>query len=353
MLRKSNNKNELQAKFQKMFRIDPGLYKRGDQIYWRRTVKGKPTTQNLQTGDLKKARRIRDQRIAAFGPMDNLETIENFSAVWLRLHCQNRSRLFLQTTTSRVRKYLIPCLGAIPLAALKLEEILEYRRFLEKKDLAPETVKSILSDLRCLLNAAMRIGKIKTTPFISSQVLPKVKKSKPKELTPDQIIKIEATSAPKALAAIRLARLIGARYGELARMKWSDLYLDAKNPHIILSNTKSGEIRSVFLNGEALEHIEWIRETFEETDFILPARPANPRQFIGRYNARLRRTKYFSGFKWNFHMLRHTFAFTCLNKGVPVEVLQKLLGHSTPEMTQRYARLADSTTGDVFNRFMN
>ena len=41
------------------------------------------------------------------------------------------------------------------------------------------------------------------------------------------------------------------------------------------------------------------------------------------------------------HTLRHTFASTLLSRGVPVHVVQALLGHTTPTMTLSvYAHVA-------------
>ena len=41
------------------------------------------------------------------------------------------------------------------------------------------------------------------------------------------------------------------------------------------------------------------------------------------------------------HTLRHTVASHAVMHGVPVPVVSRLLGHSNPQMTLRYAHLAD------------
>ena len=43
------------------------------------------------------------------------------------------------------------------------------------------------------------------------------------------------------------------------------------------------------------------------------------------------------------HDLRHTFASVLVNKGVSIYEVQTLLGHSSVQMTQRYAHLAPDT----------
>lgn len=42
-----------------------------------------------------------------------------------------------------------------------------------------------------------------------------------------------------------------------------------------------------------------------------------------------------------FHCFRHTFATLCLSKGVPVESVSKILGHTNIKTTQIYARITN------------
>jgi integrase/recombinase XerD len=49
------------------------------------------------------------------------------------------------------------------------------------------------------------------------------------------------------------------------------------------------------------------------------------------------------GKRYTLHCLRHTNASALLNAGMPLECLRELLGHTSVEVTRRYARLASRT----------
>ena len=50
------------------------------------------------------------------------------------------------------------------------------------------------------------------------------------------------------------------------------------------------------------------------------------------------------------HRFRHTFAVSLLNYGMRESALQKLMGHSTLNMTLEYARILDQTVEQAFNK---
>lgn len=51
-------------------------------------------------------------------------------------------------------------------------------------------------------------------------------------------------------------------------------------------------------------------------------------------------------FYFILHLARHTFATTTtLSKGVPIETVSKMLGHTNIETTQIYARITNSKVG--------
>lgn len=68
-----------------------------------------------------------------------------------------------------------------------------------------------------------------------------------------------------------------------------------------------------------------------------------------KLNAYLKEIADVCGIKKNltFHLARHTFATTTtLAKGVPIETVSKMLGHTNIETTQIYARITNSKIGN-------
>lgn len=60
----------------------------------------------------------------------------------------------------------------------------------------------------------------------------------------------------------------------------------------------------------------------------------------------------------SYHLARHTFATMSLSKGVPIESVSKMLGHTNIKTTQIYARITNKKieqdmmqAADKFNGF--
>ena len=52
-----------------------------------------------------------------------------------------------------------------------------------------------------------------------------------------------------------------------------------------------------------------------------------------------------------FHTARHTFATYLLTKGVSIESVSKMLGHTNIKTTQIYARILDTKIGEDMSQF--
>ena len=55
--------------------------------------------------------------------------------------------------------------------------------------------------------------------------------------------------------------------------------------------------------------------------------------------------------KIHFHTSRHTFATRALKKGMRIEYVSKLLGHSSIKTTQVYAKIVNKDLDDAMDEF--
>jgi integrase/recombinase XerD len=139
----------------------------------------------------------------------------------------------------------------------------------------------------------------------------------------------------------------GLRASELCSLTIGDV--DQKNGRVLvkhgaLGGAKGGKGRTVYL-GKAARRSLW-RYLAERED----AEDLNAPLFLGRLNRRFNKNvlrqliarlgERAGVAKCHPHRFRHTFAITYLRSGGDVFTLQSLLGHSTLEMVQHYARLA-------------
>jgi integrase len=134
----------------------------------------------------------------------------------------------------------------------------------------------------------------------------------------------------------------GLRKGELINLRWENVDLNPKNPHIVITSndkwkTKTGNIRAVPLNKTALEIIKRAKGKNPEYVFTsknnLKIHPDKPLYALKKALKKL-------GLTGDVHKLRHTFASQLIMKGESLYTIGKLLGHTDSETTQIYAHLS-------------
>ncbi|SHN72781.1 tyrosine-type recombinase/integrase [Desulfovibrio litoralis] len=213
------------------------------------------------------------------------------------------------------------------------------------KTLSPQTVKHILSLLRRLI----RFGVIKglcNQPEPSRQhfTFPIVDNQKTETLTQQQfesfMTALNEEEDQNLAAFMRLALVTGMRKGALMALQWTDI--DFEQGFITLRGTvaKNGKTERIPISEPTriiLENID-VRNSL----FVFPGKNGGQRKDFKRVAKRIKEK---AGLPKDFrplHGLRHTYASWLASSGkVDLYTLQKLLTHSSPQMTQRYAHLAD------------
>jgi integrase len=131
---------------------------------------------------------------------------------------------------------------------------------------------------------------------------------------------------------VLLAINTGLRRGELLSLLWKDISFDAKIVTVRAENAKNGRPRYIPLNNEAISVLnQWRAQTAPQGKVFAPNE-------IKTAWVNLLRAAKITGFR--FHDLRHHFASKLVMKGVDLNTVRELLGHSDLKMTLRYAHLA-------------
>ncbi|TWD57807.1 site-specific recombinase XerD [Agrobacterium vitis] len=149
-------------------------------------------------------------------------------------------------------------------------------------------------------------------------------------------VESEGAVSPFVIAAIRLLILTGGRLNEILTMRWEWVNFD--NACVHLPDSKTGA-KTIYLSAPALQVLATI-----------PRLDGNPHVICGQkagarlinlqkpWNA-IRRKAGFADVR--IHDLRHSFASIAVANGMSLPMIGKLLGHSQPQTTARYAHLAD------------
>lgn len=138
---------------------------------------------------------------------------------------------------------------------------------------------------------------------------------------------------------LMMALTTGARKGELLSLKWRDI--DFKGRVASVSQTKTDKPRLLPLTGNVIEELMRFRETDEALIFKNTVCSDKPHDVKQAWSYTLKR----SGIEHcRFHDLRHTAASNLVRAGRSLFEVGTLLGHSSPQMTQRYAHLAIGDT---------
>ena len=273
-------------------------------------------------------------------------------------------------------------LGSVPLAKLGADDLDAFYRRLQAKGKASATIRQHHAILAAALHQAVKWGWIDRNPA-DRATPPSVHSAAMKVPTPEQL-SVLVTAAedhdPVLATAIALAALTGARRGELAALRWSDVDLDGGRVKIARSltvadgvrhegPTKTHAARNVALDelGVAVLRRRWaaMEALASETEsplvddpYVLSynangALPANPDTFTHRFGAlcraqerataKKRRVKVADlpeAARWpfRFHDLRHFSVTTLIAAGVDVRTVAERHGHAQATMTlDRYA----------------
>lgn len=164
-------------------------------------------------------------------------------------------------------------------------------------------------------------------------------------------VALDMHSNQKCASIIRLLLLTGARKSEVMNLTWDQIDSDrcvwTKPAH----TTKQKRTEHIPLSAEALAVLDEVRsQPWCDAIHVFPGDvPGRSVKCIKRFWDDMR-TKADLG-PTRIHDLRHTYASHLVSGGVSLAIVGRLMGHTQPQTTQRYAHFADDPLREATGMF--
>ncbi|MEM7580297.1 MAG: tyrosine-type recombinase/integrase [Cyanobacteria bacterium P01_A01_bin.80] len=272
--------------------------------------------------------------------MLNTDTITNTELIDLWLHGKSAN------TVDGYRRYAQRFFISVSNKSMKDVTLMDFQLWEMSLKSSDNSKRVAIGAIKSLFSFAKELG------VISSNLGILVKSPKSKNrlaeriLTEEEVKKIkDATTNQRDLLIVRLLYAGGLRVSELCNLKWRDLKARSEGGQITVFG-KGDKTRVVLVGKGMWKELQGLKDN---------AKPDDP-VFVSRQGGHLCRSMVFHVVKnaakkakiegsVSPHWLRHSHASHSLDRGAPIHLLQKTLGHSSVSITEMYlhAKPTDSS----------
>jgi site-specific recombinase XerD len=233
----------------------------------------------------------------------------------------------------------------VPIEQVIGKEILGYIDHLRTRRLQPKTINCHLDSIRGFYNYLIHEEGVKIQNPVKRNYNLRLAKPLPKYLRDEEVVRFFAqikNSRDQAIFTLMLR--CGLRVEEVAKLTLRAV--DLPRTQLFIYDGKGSKDRIVYLSSDALEILSSylkkrsssrVQRVFLVEKGIYKDKPLSVRGIQKRmeYYAKL------AGLKISCHQLRHTMATQLLNADADLVVIQDLLGHSQIRTTQRYCKVSN------------
>lgn len=269
-------------------------------------------------------------------PKNNIDALNLFLSSKEIEGCSNKSIKYYQNVLQKMIRSINKEYYSITTSDIRVY-LSEYKNT-EISSVTVDNVRRIISAFFSWLESenyiikspVRRIHKIKTVKIV-------------KEVYSDEVIELikQATKCKRDLAIVDFLFSTGVRVGELVKLNRNDI--DFENKECIVLG-KGSKQRKVYFDAKTKLHLQQYLSSRVDTNdalFVSLQKP-NRRLEISGVEIMLRKIGMKIGIaKVHPHKFRRTLATKAIDKGMPIEQVQHLLGHSKIDTTLEYAMVDD------------
>lgn len=324
------------------------LFKRGKVWHYRIQVNGRQVRRSTKTEDRKLAKRIYDKvkgQVAEGKWFDKLpgeektfkEMMDRYKTEYLPLKSHPKKyESLISSLTSFFESYRVSEITPSLISQYKAQ-----RRHVKV------ALNRELSLLKSAFNIALREWQwVKENP-VGRVKLEKENPGRVRYLSNEEFDKLLNECPDWLKPIVMVAGHTGLRKENILSLTWPQV--DLFRRLITIDHTKNNERLSIPLNETLMglfKQLSRIRHI--NSPYVFSKPDGNRYRFIHNEFRKVVKDAGITDFK--FHDLRHCFASALVQKGVELYQVQKLLGHRSNAMTQRYAHLSPEHLRDAVNK---
>ena len=270
-------------------------------------------------------------------------TVSQLCDRYLEEHAKGRKKpSSLRNDAQMIVRFIKPDLGARKVASGTVEDISRLHQRLRN---TPYQANRLLALLAKMFNLAEAWG-LRSNGSNPTRHVGKFREQKRQRyLTNEELERLgevleeaerNETEPPQIIAAIRLLLLTGCRLNEILALRWDQI--DWDRGQLRFEDTKTGtQFRTV--GAAVIEHLAQLPWR-QSSPYVIPGRITGSHLVnLSKGWRRIRERAELDDVR--IHDLRHTHASAAAGLGLSLPMIGKLLGHSQPATTARYAHLAD------------
>jgi integrase len=270
--------------------------------------------------------------------------IKDLASDYLERHAiPNKRPNSVRDDKAMLNKQILPKLGNMRVKDVSQRDLETMLHALKETPYQANRVRSLLSKMFSL---SMNWGWRSDNPV---SFIPKFQEEKrDRWLREDELSRLSAVLVDypnkNPVNIIRLLLLTGARKNEVLSAKWGQFDFERQTWTKPSHTTKQKRTERIPISQAVIDLLIQMKEgqgVLNDDDFLFPSDGETGHIVcIKKAWAEIRTLAGFEDVR--IHDLRHTFASHLVSSGMSLPIVGKLLGHTQPQTTQRYAHLADN-----------
>ncbi len=203
------------------------------------------------------------------------------------------------------------------------------------------TCNRYLQLLKRMFSVAVEEGYAEENPVKKVKLYSEKDNLKERILTEAEEGKLMETCSDTLRPILVVALNTGMRKTEILSLKWSQV--DFKARTIRVERTKSGRVRFVPVNDALFNELTTLRIVNDKSSLVFP-NPETGKPYLDMKTGFKGACRRAGISNLRFHDLRHTFASRLIEFGADIATVQRLLGHHSITVSQRYIHSGDERT---------